>query len=77
MSEIEGTLRMQPSGRWAICRPDRFPIIELTSGDMFRVEVAGKLELRVMRLGFRRYGRGGEYYSVGGFRFATGCVRPW
>jgi hypothetical protein len=44
MSEVEGTLRMQPSGRWAICRPDRSPMLELTSGDVFRVEIAGELE---------------------------------
>jgi hypothetical protein len=72
MSEIEGTLRMQPSGRWAICRPDRFPIIELTSGDVFRVEVTDELELRVTRMEFRHYDRGGEYYSVDGYPLHDG-----
>jgi hypothetical protein len=35
MTEKEGFLRMQPSGRWAACRPGRDPI-EITSGDVFR-----------------------------------------
>jgi hypothetical protein len=72
MSEKEGTLRVKLSGRWAICRPDRSPILELTSGDVFRVEVAGELELRVTRMGFRHYGRGGEYYSVDGYPLRDG-----
>jgi hypothetical protein len=32
MSEKEGTLRKQPSGRWAVFRPGRDPV-EITSGE--------------------------------------------
>ena len=39
MSEKEGTLRMMASGRWAVYRPGRLPV-EITSGELFRVEVA-------------------------------------
>jgi hypothetical protein len=47
MSEKEGILRMQPSRRWTICRPDREPV-EITSGELFRVEVDGVLRLTRM-----------------------------
>ena len=40
MAERVGVLRMQPSGRWAVCRPGQEPI-EITSGEPFRVEVDG------------------------------------
>jgi hypothetical protein len=39
-TEKEGTLQMQPTGRWAIVRPGQSPV-EITSGEVFRVEVAG------------------------------------
>jgi hypothetical protein len=55
MSEKEGTLRMQPSGRWAVCMPGRKPI-EINSGDVFRVEVGGELKptrIAAMGTGFR------------------------
>ena len=48
--EKEGILQMQPSGRWAICRPDRRPV-EITSGELFRIEDAG--ELKVTRMEFK------------------------
>ena len=49
MSEKEGTLRMQlqPSRRWTICRSGREPV-EITSGELFRVEVNGELCLTRM-----------------------------
>jgi hypothetical protein len=47
MSEREGILRMQSSGRWAICCPGRDPV-EIMSGDLFRVEVDGELCLARM-----------------------------
>jgi len=47
MSEKEGILRMQPSRRWTICRPGREPV-EITSGELFRVEVNGVLRLTRM-----------------------------
>jgi hypothetical protein len=40
MTDKEGILRMMASGRWALYRPGRFPA-EITSGEVFRVEVAG------------------------------------
>jgi hypothetical protein len=74
MSNREGTLRMQSSGRWAICRPGCDPF-EITSGDEFRVEVDG--ELKLTRMEYRHFegplrgrefrGAPGEYYSVDGY----------
>jgi hypothetical protein len=66
MSEDVGTLRMQPSGRWAVCRPGRDPV-EITSGEVFRVEVVG--ELRVTRM---EHQHGEGYYSVDGFPLHDG-----
>lgn len=43
MSEKEGILQMQPSGRWAVVRPGRQPV-EITSGELFRIEVNGVLK---------------------------------
>jgi hypothetical protein len=58
MSGKEGILRIQPSGRWAVCRPGRDPV-EITSGDVIRVEVDGELRpTRVVHV----WGEG--YYSV-------------
>src|SRR5262249_19223770 len=54
MSEKEGILRMQSSRRWAMCRPGREPV-EITSGEVFRVEVDGKLQ--VMRMEYDYGGR--------------------
>jgi hypothetical protein len=45
----EGTLQMRPSGRWAVCRPGRDPV-EITSGEVFRVEVKGMDGLQVTRM---------------------------
>jgi hypothetical protein len=52
MSDKEGTLRMQPSGRWAVCRPGHDPV-EITSGEVFRIEVPGKEGLQLTRMEFR------------------------
>ena len=68
MSDKEGTLRMMPSGRWAVCRPGREPV-EITSGDLFHIEVAGKLHLT--RMEFRHSPRRG-YYTVGGYPLRDG-----
>jgi Domain of unknown function (DUF5348) len=62
---LERTLQRQPSGRWAICRL-RDPY-ELTSGDVFRVEVDG--ELRVTRME-HLWGEG--YYSVDDYPLRNG-----
>jgi hypothetical protein len=79
MSEKEDVLRMQPSGRWAICRPGRKPH-EITGGDVFRVEVDG--ELKLTRMEFRHFtgpmkgqtyrGLPGEYYSIDGYWLRDG-----
>jgi hypothetical protein len=59
MSENAGILRMMASGRWAIYRPGHLPV-EITSGDLFRVEVDG--ELKLTRLEYNHTDR--RYYSV-------------
>ena len=53
MTDKEGTLQILSSGRWAICQPGREPV-EISSGEMFRVEVAGKEGLQLTRMEFRR-----------------------
>jgi hypothetical protein len=52
MSEKEGILKMQPSGRWAICRPGHEPV-EITSGELFSVEVADASGLQLTRMEYR------------------------
>jgi hypothetical protein len=54
MTDKEGILRMQPSGRWAVCRPGRIPA-EITSGERFRIEVLGSDELKLTRMEFRHF----------------------
>jgi hypothetical protein len=75
----QGILRLQPSGRCAICRIGEVPS-EITSGDVFRVEVDG--ELRPTRMEFRHFtgpmkgrehfGQAGEYYSCDGHHLRNG-----
>jgi hypothetical protein len=64
MSEKEGTLRKTASDRWAVYRPGRLPV-EITSGGLFRVEVAGAKELQLTRMKYNHSGRGN--YSVDGY----------
>jgi hypothetical protein len=81
MPDKEGTLQMQPSGRWAVCRPGRSPVA-IRPGDLFRVAVAGKEGLQPTRMEFRHFtgpmngrtlrGQPGEYYSVDDYRLANG-----
>jgi Domain of unknown function (DUF5348) len=66
MPQREGTLYLQASGRWAILRIGREPF-ELTSGDVFRVEVDGKLQITRME---HLLGQG--YYSVDGYPLRDG-----
>ena len=64
MTEKEGVLRMQPSGRGAVCRSGQEPI-EITSGEPFRVEVEGAKEMQLTRMEYRHLRRGGgEYFSI-------------
>ena len=81
MTEKVGILRMQPSGRWAVCRPGR-PPVEINSGEVFRVEVDG--ELKLTRMEFRHFsgpmrgreyrGQTGGYYSVDGYWLRDGVL---
>ena len=64
MSEKEGTLRKRPSGHWAVFRPGRDPV-EITSGELFRVEVDGELRLTRMQ---HLWSEG--YYSIDGYKAA-------
>ena len=66
MSEKRGTLRMMPTGRWVVCRLGREPV-EITSGDLFRVEFAGQLKLTRIE-----YQPGDGYYSVDGYSLRDG-----
>jgi hypothetical protein len=70
MSDKEGTLKMQPFGRWVICRSGETPH-EITAGDLFRIEFAGKLYLT--RMEFRQSPRRG-YYTVDGFPLRDGLL---
>lgn len=68
MSDKEGTLQMQSSGRWAICRPGD-PIEITSSGDVFRVEVPGETGLRRTHM---EHMHGEGYYGVNGFDLRDG-----
>jgi hypothetical protein len=75
----QGILRLEPSGRWAICRICEAPF-EIISGGVFRVEIDG--ELRPTRMEFRHFtgpmkgreffGHAGEYYSCDGYHLRNG-----
>jgi hypothetical protein len=60
MSDKEGILRMMASGRWAVYRAGRLPV-EITSGELFRVEVAGVTGLQLTRMEYNHPDR--RYYS--------------
>jgi hypothetical protein len=59
MSEKEGTLRMQPSGQWAIQAPGHEPV-PIVAGEFFLLEVQG--ERRMMRVRMDR--KEGRWYAV-------------
>jgi hypothetical protein len=69
MSKKEGILRMMASGRWAVYRPSRVPI-EITSGELFRVEVAGAKELKLTRMEYDQIDR--QYYSIDDYPLRDG-----
>ena len=76
MSEKEGTLRMTSSGRWAVCRPWREPV-EIKSGELFHVKVAGASGLQLTRMGSsivptRQGSWRAVYYSVEGYPLRNG-----
>ena len=68
MSAKEGTLQMQSSGRWAVCCRGREPV-EITAGEMFRIEVPGKAGLHLTRM---EHLPGEGYYSVRGYSLHDG-----
>ena len=73
---MNGTLRRQPSGRWAIV--DRAGgVHEITSGEVFHVEVAGAEKSSIVSIGMRttrmEFAQSeGGYYSVDGFVLRDG-----
>jgi hypothetical protein len=73
----EGTLHLQPSRRWAVCRPGWEPV-DITRGELFRVEVPGKTELQITRMEYRHEEIVGGvtllagYYSVDGYLLRNG-----
>ena len=67
MSEKEGTLRMMASGQWAVCRAGREPI-EITSGELFSVEVDG--ELKLTRMEYDQIDR--QYYLIDDYPLRDG-----
>ena len=69
--EKEGTLRMQSSGRWAVCRPGQEPV-EINAGDVFCIEVPGEAGLRRTRM---EHMDGEGYYSVNGYNLRDGRAR--
>jgi hypothetical protein len=69
MSDKEGILRMMASGRWAVYRPGRVPI-EITSGELFRIEVAGAKELKLTRMEYDQIDR--QYYSIDDYPLRDG-----
>ena len=52
MTDKIGTLRMQPSGKWAVCRPGRAPF-EINAGEQFRIETPSGKGLKRTRMEFR------------------------
>jgi hypothetical protein len=73
MTDTEGTLQMQPSGRWAVILSGRQPV-EIAVGEVFMVEVPGAYpEMRRTRMEYlRNDGGGGEYFSVNGYNLCDG-----
>jgi hypothetical protein len=49
MADIKGTLRMLPSGQWAIAAPGREPV-SIVAGEIFLLEVLGERKLMRVRM---------------------------
>ena len=62
---MNSTLRRQPSGRWAIAWPGLEPVT-IRKGEVFLLEVGGKMERTRME---HRLGR---YYTIDGYLLADG-----
>ena len=65
-----GTLMLLDSGRWAIAAKDREQPYEITSSEVFVVEIEGRM--RITRMEFAHGRNGGRYVSVDGFRLFEG-----
>jgi hypothetical protein len=65
---LAGVLEMQRSGRWAVVMPGREPM-EITCGEVFRVEVEGLEGLQVTRM---EHAHPGGYYAVAGYPLRNG-----
>ena len=61
---MSDNLKMQLTGRWAVCRPLREPV-EITSGEVFLVEFQG--ELKSTRMEFDE-----GYYSIDDYPLRDG-----
>jgi hypothetical protein len=66
--DLAGVLQMQPSGRWAVVMPGG-ETVEITSGEVFRVEVEGKEGLQPTRM---EHAHPGGYYAVEGYPLRDG-----
>jgi hypothetical protein len=66
--DLAGVLQIQPSGRWAVVMPGHDPV-EITSGEVFRVEVEGKEGLQPARM---EHATPGGYYAVEGYPLRDG-----
>ena len=67
--KTDGTLSMQPSGRWAIAAPGREPVA-IPAGEIFMLEVAGARELKRARM--EQHPGNQEYYIVQGYPLRNG-----
>jgi hypothetical protein len=67
MTDKEGTLHLQPNGRWTIIRPGRSPVA-IREGEIFEVEVRGKMRRARME---RR--RDGQWVTAEGYELRDGA----
>jgi hypothetical protein len=67
---MTGTLRLQPSGSWAIAWPGREPV-RIRAGESFKLEVDGQMRRTRMEYRDARWQEQG-YYSADGYRLADG-----
>jgi hypothetical protein len=77
MTEKEGVLQMQSSGRWAVCRPGQ-PPVEITSGEQFRVryrsqcgDAKDRAHLAIAKIEQRLITRRGRFYKPKGMLWRT------
>lgn len=71
MTSREGTLHLQSDGRWVIIREDKQPY-EITSGELFRVEVNGLMKPTRMEYAHGPGPGEGQYVSVHGYTLEEG-----